>query len=61
VWGRFDGSNGVVDVVEVLDVVVVLPGSMSVVTGGLVLVITSVLLVVVVVNAALLPEPLGSR
>jgi hypothetical protein len=61
VWGRFDGSNGVVDVVEVLDVVVVSPGSMSVVTGGLVLVITSVLLVVVVVNAALLPEPLGSR
>lgn len=59
--GRFDGSNGVVDVVDVLDVVVVLPGSMSVVTGGLVLVMTSVLLVVVVVNAVLLPEPLGSR
>jgi hypothetical protein len=66
VRGRFEGSNGVVDVVDVVvvlvsvpDVVDVSPGSMSVVRGGLVLVIVSVL--VVVVSPELLPETLGSR
>jgi hypothetical protein len=62
VLGRFEGSNDVVvsvlEVVSVDDVVEVSPGSMSVVTGGLVLVMVSVLVSVVV--AALLPEALGS-
>ncbi len=60
--GRLEGSNGVVDVllVSVLDVVEVSPGLMSVVTGGLVLVIVTVP-VVVAEAAELLPEALGSR
>jgi hypothetical protein len=67
VLGRFDGSNDVVVSVLLLgllllglvpDVVEVSPGLMSVVTGGLVLVMVSVLLSVVV--GALLPEALGS-
>ena len=59
-----DGLNDVV--VSVLDVVVgvvvaeVSPGSMSVVTGGLVLVIVSVVLVDDEADAPL-PEVLGSR
>jgi hypothetical protein len=57
-----DGLNDVVvsvlEVVSVDDVVEVSPGSMSVVTGGLVLVMVSVLVSVVV--AVLLPEALGS-
>jgi hypothetical protein len=62
VRGRFEGSNGVVDVdvvvvVSVPDVVEVSPGLMSVVNGGLVLVIVSVL----VVSSVLLPDTLGSR
>ena len=62
VWGRFEGSNGVVDapVVSVPDVVDVSPGLISVVTGGLVLVMVSVLVAVVVVDAVLLPETTGS-
>ena len=56
--GRFDGLNDVV--VSVLDVVDVSPGLMSVVIGGLVLVIVSVV-VVVVEYPVLLPDPLGSR
>lgn len=63
VRGRFEGSNGVVDVdvvvVSVPDVVEVSPGLMSVVNGGLVLVIVSVL--VVVVSSVLLPDTPGSR
>lgn len=62
VLGRFDGLNDVV--VSVLDDVVVVeevfPGSMSVVTGGLVLVIVSVV-DVDDVDGALLPEVLGSK
>jgi hypothetical protein len=62
VRGRFEVSNGVVDVdvvvVSVPDVVDVSPGLMSVVNGGLVLVIVSV---VVVVSSVLLPDTLGSR
>jgi hypothetical protein len=68
VLGRFDGSNDVVVSVLLLglllllglvpDVVEVSPGLMSVVTGGLVLVMVSVLLSVVV--GALVPEALGS-
>jgi hypothetical protein len=60
VRGRFEVSNGVVDVVvvSVPDVVEVSPGLMSVVNGGLVLVIVSV---VVVVSSVLLPDTLGSR
>jgi hypothetical protein len=63
VRGRFEASNGVVDVVVVVvvsvpDVVDVSPGLMSVVIGGLVLVIVSVL---VVVSSVLLPDTLGSR
>jgi hypothetical protein len=61
VRGRFEGSNGVVDVVvvSVPDVVDVSPGLMSVVNGGLVLVIVSVL--VLVESSVLLPDTLGSR
>jgi hypothetical protein len=63
VLGRLDGLNDVV--VSVLDVVVgvvaeVSPGSMSVVTGGLVLVIVSVVLVDDEADVPL-PEVLGSR
>jgi hypothetical protein len=63
VLGRLDGLNDVV--VSVLDVVVgvvaeVSPGSMSVVTGGLVLVIVSVVLVDDEADVPL-PELLGSR
>ena len=62
VLGRLDGSNDVVvgvdEVVSVL-LVVVSPGLMSVVNGGLVLVIVSVL-VVDVVAADVCSEKLGS-
>lgn len=65
VLGRLDGLKDVV--VSVLDVVVgvvaeVSPGSMSVVTGGLVLVIVSVVVVVDDDEADVPPpEVLGSR
>ena len=56
------GSVVSVGEVSVLDVVVASPGLMSVVTGGLVLVTTSVLLVVVADEDDVpVPDALGSR
>jgi hypothetical protein len=63
--GRFDGSNDVVVSVLELGVVVgvveVSPGSMSVVTGGLVLVIVSVAVDEDDENEVRPPDVLGSR
>jgi hypothetical protein len=66
VLGRLDGLNDVVVsvldvVVSVPDVVDVSPGSMSVVTGGLVLVIVSVAVDVDDENDVRPPDVLGSR